>query len=107
MGQGPGLSNYNLGEDTGTETVTLSVTQMPSHSHSVQASAVDATLKSPSGAVLGHTKPHVYDSAPDGTTTMNAGMILPAGDSQPVPNLQPLLVLNFCIAMQGIFPSRN
>ena len=106
MGQGAGLSNYVIGEPQGVETVTLSVSQMPSHAHTVEASATKSKLKSPSGAVPGPTKTDAYDAAPDGVTTMEAGMIAPAGGGEPVTNLPPLLVLNFCIALNGIFPSR-
>jgi microcystin-dependent protein len=107
QGQGPGLSPYSVGEVTGVETVTLTGNQMPSHAHSVEASAVKAKLKTPAGAVPGHTKGDEYDAAPDGVTTMNAGMIAPTGGGQPHTNIQPLLVMSYCIALQGIFPSRN
>lgn len=106
-GQGPGLSSYVVGEATGFETVTLTAGQLASHAHAVEASAAKATAKSPAGAVPGHTKADDYVAAPDGTTVMNAGMIAPAGGNQPHSNIQPLLVMNYCIAMQGIFPSRN
>ena len=106
-GTGPGLSSYSIGEVTGVESVALTAAQLASHAHAVEASAAKGTAKSPAGAVPGHTKAEDYDPTPDGTTTMNAGMIAPAGGSQPHTNVQPLLVLNFCIAMQGIFPSRN
>jgi microcystin-dependent protein len=106
-GNGPGLSPYTLGELIGVENVTLSAGQMPAHAHTVKANGAKATSKSPAGTVPGHTKADVYDAAPDETTTMNAGMIVPAGGNQPHSNIQPLLVLNFCIALQGIFPSRN
>ena len=53
-----------------------------------------------------HTATAIYAAASDGTT-MNPAMITNAGSSQPVPDIQPYLVVNFCIALQGIFPSRN
>ena len=106
-GQGNGLSDYVIGEVTGVESVTLDGAQMPSHAHLVEASAAKTTAKTPAGGVPGHTKADAYDATPDGTTTMNAGMIAPAGGNQPHTNLQPLLVMNFCIALQGIFPSRS
>jgi microcystin-dependent protein len=107
MGNGAGLSAYNIGEKEGVETVTLSVSQLPSHAHGVEASATKAKLKTPVGAVPALTKADAYDAAPDGTSTMNAGMIAPTGGGEPVTNLPPFLVLNFCIALQGIFPSRG
>jgi microcystin-dependent protein len=107
MGQGPGLSPYVIGEISGTENVTLNVAQMPQHSHSVMATSGSATTGRPAGAVPARDSSNAYDAAPDGQTTMNAGMIGPSGQSLPHQNLQPFLVLNFCIALQGIFPSRN
>jgi microcystin-dependent protein len=105
-GQGTGLSPYVLGQNGGTENVTLVQGQMPTHAHSVLANGSPATATRPGGAVLARTTADIYAAAPDGTT-MNAGMIGTAGGSQPHPNLQPYLTVNFCIALQGIFPSRN
>jgi microcystin-dependent protein len=105
QGQGVGLSNYVIGSPIGAETVTLTKSQMPAHSHGVEASNAKATTKNPSGLVPGHPPDDTY-AAPDGTV-MNAGMIQSTGGNQPFDNRQPLLVLNFCIALQGIFPSRN
>ena len=107
MGQGLGLSNYTMGEVTGVETVTLTVNQLPSHTHVVEASAAKAKVKKPTGAVPGPSKADVYDSAPDGVTTMNDGMIAPTGGGQPVTNLPPLLVMNYCISLEGIYPSQG
>jgi microcystin-dependent protein len=117
QGQGPGLSSYDLGEVTGTESVTLVSTEIPAHTH-LAASAVNAAASSlaptdtPADSVLtGGGGINIYNAAPDGTTKMNAGMVTtqvqPAGGSQPHNNLQPLLCINFCIALQGVFPSRN
>ena len=105
-GQGTGLSPYALGQAGGTENVTLIAQQMPAHSHSVDANAAAATYARPAGSVLARTTADIYAAAPDGTT-MNAGMIAASGGGQPHPNIQPYLVLNFCIALQGIYPSRN
>jgi microcystin-dependent protein len=105
-GQGPGLSEYLLGEVAGSENVTLTSNEMPTHIHQVVANNGPGTATRPAGAVPARTGTSNYAAAPDGTP-MNAGMISSAGGSQPHQNLQPLLVLNFCIAMQGIFPSRN
>jgi microcystin-dependent protein len=105
QGQGNGLSSYAIGSTLGTETVTLTSAQMPSHSHGVVATNAKATSKNPSGLVPGHPTDDTY-AAPDGVV-MNAGMVEPTGGNQPSENRQPLLVVNFCIALQGIFPSRN
>jgi len=104
-GQGPGLQNYNLGEMAGSESVTLISSQMPAHSHLVGASTGSAQA-TPDNAFPGSDGgTQIYDLA--ASTTMNPQMIQPAGGSQPHENRQPYLVLNYIIALQGIFPSRD
>jgi microcystin-dependent protein len=106
FGQGPGLSSYDLGQSAGTETVTLTVQEIPSHTHQVNASDGDASSNKPDGALL--CQGNQYNQAPPPLTAMSANMIPPSGGgNQPHPNLQPYLALNFCIALEGIFPSRN
>lgn len=104
FGQGPGLSNRNLGEMGGQETVTLLQTQMPQHSHQVAASSEDATTGKPGAAVP--AAGGAYAATSDGTT-MSPSMIGPAGGGQPHGNIQPYTVVNFIIALLGVFPSRN
>jgi microcystin-dependent protein len=106
QGQGPGLSPYELGEVSGAENVTLTSGQMPAHAHSVEVNGSPGTSTRTTGTVPARTAASDYAAAPDGTV-MNAGMIAAAGGNQPHSNLQPFLVLNFCIALLGIFPSRN
>jgi len=114
VGQGPGLSNYMQGQMGGKETVTLTTPQMPAHSHSVNATEIQTTTD-PKGAVPakpvavspGEKVPTIYGGTPDGNTTMNAAMIGQTGGSQPVSVEQPYLVINYIIALQGIFPSRG
>lgn len=109
QGQGPGLTNRTMGEMGGTETVTLIQTQMPAHTHAVNASQ-NANNTSPSAAFPGNdsrgTPANIYNSAPDGTV-MNPAMISPSGGNQPHENMQPYLCVSFMIALEGIFPSRN
>lgn len=104
-GQGPGLSNYVIGEVTGQETVTLQSTQLPAHSHTVQA-GTDATTKDPTNAFPGFASSGAAYTGTGGAN-MNAAMVGSTGGGQPFSVVQPLLVLNFCIALEGIFPSRN
>lgn len=105
-GQGPGLSNYDLGQVSGTETVTLIATQLPVHSHNVAAVDDDATVGIPTGALPANIAAKGYSKgAPN--TSMNPAMISGGGGNQPHDNRQPYLVLNYCIALEGIFPSRN
>jgi microcystin-dependent protein len=103
MGQGPGLSQYVLGQVAGDETVTLSTAQIPPHQHGVGATGT-FTTKNPGGQVP--APGGAYGSPPD-ETTMEANMVRPTGGGQPHTNIQPYLTLNFCIALEGIFPSRN
>ncbi len=107
QGSGPGLSQYVIGQSAGVETVALSQGQMPSHSHTVEANAAKATSKLPGGHVLAHSGENEFATAPDGTTTMNPAMIAATGSGQAHTNVQPYLALTPCIALQGIFPSRN
>jgi microcystin-dependent protein len=106
VGQGPGLSPYVQGQEGGSEAVTLSVNQMPTHTHALGASAEEASAPSPNGNILA-TKARVplYNAGfPDAVMSPNA--IGAAGGSQPFSILQPYQTMNCIIALQGIFPSR-
>jgi microcystin-dependent protein len=104
FGQGPGLSNYTQGQASGTESVTLLSTQMPMHSHLLMASTGQKLVSTPNGNNLGAS-----DSFTNATldSVMDPGSIGGTGGNQPHENRQPLLVINWCIATEGIFPSRN
>jgi microcystin-dependent protein len=105
-GQGPGLQNYTLGEQAGTESVTLSVNQMPAHGHPVSAVDDDPNKITPTNNLPSNIAAQGYSNAAANSTMKNT-MIGQMGGSQPFDNRQPLLVLNYVIALQGIFPSRN
>jgi microcystin-dependent protein len=107
QGQGEGLSSYAEGQAGGTETVTLAAAQMPAHTHAVSASSSPAASERPAGRVLARSPDHSYIPEPDTDTVMNAKMIGETGNSQPHDNIQPYLALNFCIALQGVFPARE
>jgi microcystin-dependent protein len=107
QGQGPGLSSYAEGQAGGAETVTLAVSQMPGHTHPVKASSSAAGSDQPEGRALARSASHIYTAGPDASTVLNAGMLGDAGGSQPHDNIQPYLAVNFCIALAGIFPSRD
>jgi microcystin-dependent protein len=104
VGQGPGLSPYVQGQLGGVEAESLLVNQLPSHSHTVNANNSPSTATRPAGAVL--ARGGAYAAASDGTT-MAPDSIAPTGGGQPINVLQPYLVLNYCIALTGIFPSQN
>lgn len=109
-GQGPGLTLRNQGESAGAEAVSMSVAQVPMHSHNVspRASSSDGTLTSPLNAVPAATKPNskIYPSAP-GDVSMGAAATSTTGTGAPVPTMPPYVTLRCFIATQGVFPSRN
>jgi len=110
-GQAPGLSPYSLGQSGGETNVTLVSNQLPPHRHSVQANSGSGAQSSPANAdwasasVLRQST-KLYATG-EGNTTMSAQALSGAGGSLPHNNMPPYLVLNFCIALQGIFPSRG
>ena len=108
-GQGPGLSSRTLGETGGTETTTLIISQIPAHNHTLNALPASGNTSDPTGNYLANTGPldKEYLNSGASLTPMAANSISPAGGSQPHNNIQPYLVLNFYIALEGIFPSRN
>jgi len=106
-GQGPGLSNYLVGENFGLEYVTLTVNQIPPHSHALYADGQLATSDAPSGDVPARDASGVpVYGAPTGTP-MSARMIGPVGGSQPHDNLSPYLTMRYIISLFGIYPSPN
>lgn len=99
----------NLGEKAGQEAVTLGVAQLPAHTHGLNGTSDLANAAQPGGA-LPAAKPRggINRYAPAGSDTVMApGSVAQAGGSQPHDNMQPFLVMNWLIALQGIFPSRN
>ena len=109
QGQGPGLSNYVLGQRAGTETVTVLPTQMPAHTHTLVVTSGAGAGVTPGnttlpGSVSGDT---FYASDITGATAlpMSAQSTGIAGGSQPHENCMPTLTVQYCIATQGIFPS--
>jgi microcystin-dependent protein len=104
QGQAPGLSDYTLGEVLGAETISLTGNENGQHNHVVQASMTSAS-KSPAGAVPAYSEGAPYGQ-PDGTV-MNAAMTKAGGQGLPHENRQPTLCLNYCIALEGIYPSRD
>jgi microcystin-dependent protein len=104
-GQLSGGSNYVLGEQIGTENVTLLTTQLPQHIHFMQVAGA-ATTGDPAGALPATPAVNkAYRSGPP--ITQLAASTTFTGNALPHPNIQPYLTVNFAIALQGIFPSRN
>jgi len=107
QGTGPGLTNRREGQKLGTETETLTAQQMPQHNHLINASQ-GATDNDPSGSVMGGPgRTRIYDAPTVTSTTMASDAVTNTGGSQNHNNIQPSLVLRACVALTGVFPSRN
>jgi microcystin-dependent protein len=106
-GQGPGLSDRVVGETVGSDAVTLAKSQMPTHTHTLQSTA-PATSTSPTNAAMAPTGDNspAYNPASHHVKMDNTS-IEATGLSASHNNLQPVLTLNFIIALQGIYPSRG
>jgi microcystin-dependent protein len=110
MGQGTGLTEREIGETGGSATVTLMTTQIPAHAHSVKCATTTGNAASPVGNSFGSAqrgKPDGYAGTTGTVVAMSTSAVGSAGGGQPHDNMQPYLTLNYCIALQGIFPSRN
>ena len=107
-GQGQGLSQYFEGEVGGSETVTLLANEIPSHTHQMQADVLDlgdTNVLSQNASLALSASGTLYQSASN--ATLNAQALAPQGGNLPHNNLQPYLTLNFCLALQGVFPPRG
>lgn len=108
-GQGPGLSLHDLGENGGSETVTLLESEMPAHAHALAAQAVPADTPNPQSAVHARVIGATPYRPPAGAVlvAMSDHALAPVGGDQPHNNMQPYLTLNFNIALQGVYPPRT
>jgi microcystin-dependent protein len=108
-GQGQGLSLRDLGEMSGVENVTLLVSEIPIHTHTLMAAGSDpAESNDATNNVMARSKNgNAYSTTLNPVTQMSPQALSPAGGSLPHNNMQPYLTLNFCIAMQGVFPPRQ
>lgn len=107
-GQGPGLSLHDLGETGGSETVSLLESEIPSHAHQLRANTLDladTNIAGPSASLALSASGTLYQATANSFAAPEA--LAPAGGDQPHNNLQPYLTLNFCIALQGVFPPRT
>lgn len=111
MGNGPGLSSRRIGEKSGVETVTLTVAEIPSHNHNarLQAENVAGNTDDPTGNMLAKATNTYRAQFRSDDVAMNSAAVLSdnVGGSQSHYNMQPYLVMNYQIALQGLFPSRN
>lgn len=109
-GNGAGLTAVEIGETGGSATVTLLSTQIPAHTHVLHCSTSVGNAASPSGNSFGAAqrgKPPGYGAISGAAVNMSTNAVGPAGSSQPHNNMPPFLVMNFCIALQGIYPPRS
>lgn len=107
-GQGPGLSLHDLGETGGTETVSLLESEIPSHTHAQRAAIDPGDLFAPANNALAvSVGAAMYQTSAAQLVNMSDQSLAPAGGDQPHNNMQPYLTVNFCIAMQGVFPPRT
>ena len=109
-GQGPGLSLYDLGQTGGSENVTLLQSEMPVHSHSAGAQNValgGTVAPSPTATLNRPASGNLFTSTTTPVVNMAFQAIAPSGSSLPHNNMMPYLTLNFCIALQGVFPPRG
>ncbi|MCZ8513241.1 tail fiber protein [Paenibacillus filicis] len=99
-----------LGEKQGEEAHTLNISELPAHTHKISGSKAQAVSRTVSGQVWGLTAASSYNTLsalPAGDGVLSPAAVSNAGGSQPHINMQPYLTINFCIALQGIFPSPN
>jgi microcystin-dependent protein len=99
-------NGHTLGEAAGSTSVTVNIQQLPTHTHAMMGSGTTGDVPVPSNTVLAETPANIYGD-PVNLTTLNPVNVSSVGGSQPHNNMMPYLVLNFCIALQGIFPSQN
>jgi len=99
-------SGFTMGQLGGEQAVTLNISQLPAHTHVPVGSSAAQSANTAAGSVwCANTTANEY--APTSNTAMNPAAITPTGGNQPHPNMSPYLVLNFIVALQGIFPSQN
>ena len=107
QGQGPGLTNRVIGEMAGTETVTLTVQQIPIHSHPPVCSLAPGNQRSPVGNVWASSAERQYTKATLLDISLVPSTAQPVGGSQPHENMSPFVGINFIISLFGIFPSQT
>jgi microcystin-dependent protein len=109
LGNGPGLSNYPIGSKGGVENVTMSAAQMPTHGHVLSGQSSNGSSDAPAGHMLARDPAGTpgYGDGAANVVAMHGSSIGTAGLGQAQPNMPPFLTINFVIALQGVYPSRN
>jgi microcystin-dependent protein len=116
VGQGNGLSAYVLGEPGGSEDVTLSTSELPSHTHAINVVTGPGTLATPGGSTYlatqaptpaGNADAYLAYSAANIQIPLASNSVTQTGQSLPHPNIQPVQAITYCIALYGIFPTQS
>ena len=108
QGQGAGLSEYFLGQQGGSEFITLLESEMPAHTHQLRGNNTLADAAIPTGISIGRQSFNLFQTTSNANLTMMAFQSLsPAGGSLPHNNMMPYLTLTYIIALQGVFPPRG
>jgi microcystin-dependent protein len=100
-------SGHTLGEKGGEQAHTLSIAELPTHTHVLSGTSTNGTAQIPAGNLMAPTASQAYHAADNALVAFNPQAVSNTGGSQAHLNMQPFLTLNFCIALQGIFPSPN
>ncbi|MGD2115234.1 MAG: tail fiber protein [Acidobacteriota bacterium] len=107
VGRSNGGEHHTLGQKSGEETHTLSANEMPQHEHVLRGTNVGNGSINPSSSHVYANSGSLTYNTPDALVNMRAGSVTNVGGSQAHENMQPYLAVNYCIALQGLFPSRN
>lgn len=105
-GTGQGLSTYQIGESGGTETVTLTISQIPAHNHAAQATSAQGNQATPKDGIWASPGQGVFGTGA-GALAMKTNLAGISGGSQPHENMMPFLTINFIIALYGVFPQQS
>ena len=105
-GSGPGLTPRSQGQRSGSEQLTLTIQNMPAHTHRLSGVDAEGDQKTPAGGLPARTEDNVYASGGTGAL-MSEGVVQTSGGGQPVNIVQPFLCVQYIIALQGTYPSRN
>jgi len=104
-GQAPGLTNRTRGESGGSETHTLGIAHLPGHTHTLRASTANGATDNPDTGIPARNPAAIPGFAANADADLAAGAVASAGGSQAHNNLQPYIVVNYLIALQGMFPT--
>ncbi len=106
-GQGPGLSQYDVGQTGGAESVTLTEAEAPAHTHAMNVNGPSSGSNNPNNRYLGRVSTGTAYAATTNGKTLKPDAIAPSGADHPHENRPPHLALNYCIALEGVFPARD